>query len=167
MLSKNIPWICFLLLANTLQFSISQDVCRKSKSIKIDNSEAKCVNVSWYVYAGSVPCDGCCIRRNMVVLESGILQVTDTTTVNGQTSSVTFTAQRFNDYATYFVAGYSLPLKIVDTDCETYGVVYSEITNILQVFTAEPEQTPTFLSKLKGVKRCSMPLYEYNPELNC
>ncbi|XP_071054167.1 uncharacterized protein [Onthophagus taurus] len=144
----------------------SYQACNDPSPSKYFN-EFECATTTWFVYGGSTDCDGCCITRNMTILEPGKILVQDTTTINGITTSKIYKIKRYGREPIYFVENDPNPIVLVDTDCKKYCVIYDYKNDDVKTFTDKAQQKPNFQNGLYGVHKCGSEMFDYNPKKAC
>nr|XP_022917747.1 uncharacterized protein LOC111427032 [Onthophagus taurus] len=142
--------------------------CLKPEPIK-SFSEKSCVSngTRWFQIAGNVPCENCCIFRNMTQFSDGYIAITDTKIKNNVKTVHNFLARRDKNAFVYRSLNSSSVIAILDTDCTKYGVIYDITRNVLQVYTKARNQKRSLLTTLEGVKKCGLPIYTYGAETAC
>nr|XP_022917749.1 uncharacterized protein LOC111427033 [Onthophagus taurus] len=142
--------------------------CLKPEPIK-SFSEKSCVSngTRWFQIAGNVPCENCCIFRNMTQFSDGYIAITDTKIKNNVKTVHNYLAMRDKNASIYRSPNSSSVLVLLDTDCTKHAVLYDITTNDLQVYTKARNQKRSLPTTLEGVKKCGLPIYTYGAETEC
>nr|XP_022916144.1 uncharacterized protein LOC111426034 [Onthophagus taurus] len=130
----------------------------------------------FYVYAASIPCENCCILRELHQKSPGVLETKEFNR-KGQEPAVNQTIKMIKQGKSPFYKikdknGKYLTFYLVNgTDCGEKSFLYTKWDKVLYVYTSNPNQEPDFLNTLQkmtlDIKGCDVKLYPYNPKDNC